>query len=381
MTKPMPISVRFPRRRALLAGVATVACSVGFFGVSAFLGKQDAANASEQTAERQGPPPAPVIVADTVETVLAPRAEAPGSAVSIADSVIAAATTAQVTWVAEIGEEIEEGEVLARLDPSNAELALSDARAEVKRLVARAEYLEKLVERYEGLGRETGESEAALDEVRSNYGEAVGALERGRVAARRAQLDLDRTEIRAPFTGKVAGRSVQVGEFANVGAPIVRLVDTERLEVTARASADMLMSVKAGDRIPVAYEDQQAEGIVRAVLPVGDEITRTLEVRVSLSETGWPIGAPVRVMLPSASPRRAVAAPRDALVLRNDGAVVFKVNDDGSAVRVPVRLGAADGDLIELIGEIDAGERVVVRGAERLRDGQAVEIKPATPNS
>ncbi len=369
------------RRRALFAAAAVAAAGAGFVGVAAFLQSDGpSALAAEEPDEAAGPPPAPVVVAEAVERMLAPVAEAPGSAVSVSDSVVAAATTGKVIWVAEIGDEIDAGGVIARLDPADAELSLRDARAEVKRLKARADYLERLVARYEGLGEDSGESEATLDEVRASYGEALGALERGRVTVRRAEVDLERTDIKAPFAGRVATREIEVGEFATIGAPIARFVDTSRLEVSARAPADMLANVAAGDEIAVRYRAEETAARVRAVVPVGDEVTRTLEIRVSLAETDWPIGAPVRVQLPSAAPRRAVAAPRDALVLRSDGAFLFKLNADDTAVRVPVTLGAAEGDLIEVIGEVRAGERIVVRGAERLRDGQNVTVKE-TPTS
>lgn len=378
MTNRATSNRRSRRRRIAFGCLAAAAAGAGFIAVAAFLNEGGpTAVAAEDSDSQEGPPPAPVVVAKAVERLLAPLAEAPGSAVSISDSIVAAATTGKVIWVAEIGDDLEEGGVIARLDPADAELALRDARAEVAQLKARADYLKRLVARYEGLGEDTGEPEATLDEIRANYGEARGALERGRVTVRRAEVDLERTEIKAPFAGRVATREIEVGEFATIGAPVARFVDTTRLEVTARAPADMLANVAAGDEIAVLYQSEETAARVRTVVPVGDEVTRTLEVRVSLPETGWPIGAPVRVRLPSAAPRRAIAAPRDALVLRSDGAFLFKLNDEDAAVRVPVTLGAAEGDLIEIIGDVRAGERIIVRGAERLRDGQKVEIKEA----
>ena len=365
------------RRRFGLGAIGAIAVAAGFFGVTKMIGGEIEAAGTANAADTPpaGPPPAPVYVAEAVETMIAPLAEAPGATVSVSDSGVAAETTGKVVWVAEIGDEIAAGGAIARLDPADAELALADAKAELRRLQAREAYLARLVNRYEALGEDTGESEAAMDEVRANHGEAAGALERGRVAARQAALALERTTIRAPFAGRVAAREVEVGEFATVGAPVVRLVDVSRLEVTARASADVLSAVAAGDRVNVSYKNETTLGGVRAIVPVGDEVTRMLEVRITLEGSDWPIGAPVRVNLPAAAPMRSVEVHKDALVLRADGAAVFKVGEDGAAIRTPVGIGAAHGDLIQIEGDVHAGDRIVVRGAERLRNGQSVDVR------
>ena len=98
-------------------------------------------------------------------------------------------------------------------------------------------------------------------------------------------------------------------------------------------------------------------------------------MRLSLDQTGWPIGAPVRVKVPAAAAKSSIAVHRDALILRADRVAVFKVNDDNVATRIDVETGIGDGELIEVIGDIAEGDRVIVRGAERLRDGQTVTIQ------
>jgi multidrug efflux pump subunit AcrA (membrane-fusion protein) len=72
-----------------------------------------------------------------------------------------------------------------------------------------------------------------------------------------------------------------------------------------------------------------------------------------------------------------VAAHRDAIILRADSVYVFAVGEDGVAKRVDVELGVADGDLVQIVGAVKAGDRLVIRGGERLRDGQQVEIQTA----
>jgi hypothetical protein len=86
----------------------------------------------------------------------------------------------------------------------------------------------------------------------------------------------------------------------------------------------------------------------------------------------WSAGQGVRIAIPTAASRPATVIPRDALVLRRDGTTVFRILDDNTAERIAVETGMAEGDFIEVIGDIQPGDAVVIRGGERLRAGQEV---------
>jgi len=360
-------------RKVIFAGSAAAALIVA--GAAAYYFTAPAgADASAGAAQQAGPPPAIVSVAKTEARKLAPHAETPGSVVSMRDSLVAAATSGKIEWVADIGVEVEEGDTIARIERSDAELAFNDSAAEVQRLKSRAEYLARLYNRFKGLGEEAGESESAMDQMRADRDEARQALRQAEVAHERAALNLQRTEVAAPFAGRIVSQETQVGEYATPGAGLIRLVDTRRLEVTARAPASLARNISAGDQIRVSSGLETKDAIVRAVVPVGDSLSRMLELRLELEDAGWYIGSAVRVTLPAAEARRVVAAPRDALVLRADRISVFVIGDDNTARQVDVELGAAEGDYIEVIGDIKAGDEVVVRGGERLRNGQTVTL-------
>ena len=261
------------------------------------------------------------------------------------------------------------------MKPPTRNLPATTAQLKCGGLQARADYLNSLYERFLGLGEDAGESEAALDEMRSNRDEALQGLAQARVAQRRAQINLDRTDVVAPFAGRVVSQETQIGEYANPGTELIRLVDTRRLEVTARAPAHLARNIAAGDVIDVIERRQKSlKAEVRAIVPVGDALSRMLELRLELPETVWYIGSAVRVSLPSAEARMVTAVPRDALVLRADRISIFVISEDESAKRVDIELGTAEGDFIEVIGDVKSGDSVVIRGGERLRDGQPVTI-------
>ncbi|MFC2953927.1 efflux RND transporter periplasmic adaptor subunit [Marinicaulis aureus] len=363
------------------AGAALIAAAAAAYLYGGFVSAQPA-DAADGAQAQQGPPPAPVTVAKAEQKSLAPRAETPGAVVSLRDSRVAAATSGKVEWVAEVGAEVKEGDVIARLEQADAKFTRDDTAAQVRRLRARADYLESFYQRFVGL-EEAGESEASMDEMRSNRDEAIQALRQAEVALQRAEINLERTEVKAPFTGRIVSQETQMGEYANPGTELIRLVDTIHLEVTARAPAGLTRNISPGETIRVANGADMLDGKVRAVVPVGDDRSRMLEIRLELPETDWYIGSAVRVNLPSDRPRTVTAVPRDALVLRADQISVFVIGEDQTAKRVNVELGAAEGGFIEVIGDILPGDNVVIRGGERLRDGQSVSLSaiPAEPSA
>lgn len=323
-------------------------------------------------------PAAKVVVASVQEKMMAPSASAPGSVISMNDSRIASEVTGKIISIVEVGDIVEKNGVIAVVDNAPAQLTVRERKAEVSRLAARANFLSERYKRFSDLGDDIGESENSLLQMRSERDEAQQQVNSAQVALERAEFILDRTKIRSPFGGRVVARSVQVGEYANPGTEIARIVDTTNLEVRTQASASLVAALSPGDRLNISKGVETVEGTVRAIVPVGDEISRTLEMRVSLPEqTDWFVGAAVRVTVPSALPRLAVAAPRDALHIRNDSIDVFRIGDNNKAEKIAVTLGVAEGNLIEVIGDIAPGDRLVVRGGERLNDGQVVDIAEA----
>ena len=212
-----------------------------------------------------------------------------------------------------------------------------------------------------------------MDQVRSERDMAQQDLVQARVARDQIRYRLQRSEVKAPFSGRIVERFRQGGEYISVGGEVARLVDTTNIEVQARAPMEVAEYVKAG--LPVSVKDdknRETNGQIRAVVPVGDERSRLIEVRVALDEQPWVIGGAVRVALPKSPPQ--VAVPRDALILRQNVTYVYKLNEDSTVEQVSVVTGVGNGRLVEVRGNLKAGDQVVTLGGERLRPGQTVSI-------
>ena len=350
-----------------LAGVVFVLLLAGAaYHFGWWSGGEQSANAAN------GPPPAAVAVARAQRVTMAPHTVLPGTVVSVRDAVIASETSGKVLSVAEVGDQVKVGDSVAEIDPRNATQLVAQRRAELDRLQSLYTYHKDYYARVNIEENNLGIPEIGIAELKSNMETAKADVARAKAALESAENDLNRTSIKAPFPGSVVSQSIQQGEYAQEGSSIVRLVDTENLEVSAQVPAALVQPLEPGTLLEITGMGKTLQAPMRTLVPVGDSISRTMELRVELKGTGLLVGSPVRVSLPSAEPKKVVAIPRDAIILRTDAQYVFVVDDDGKAHRRNVELGYADGDMIEVIGDVEPLDTVVVRGGERLRDGQAV---------
>ncbi len=331
-------------------------------------------------AAQQQRPPTNVVTAFASEEYLAPQLQVPGTVISRNDSRISAEISGRVDSIAEVGTIIEAGQPIAQMDRRLLELQLEENEASMRSLEASLRYQRAEVGRLRELAERNNAPASRVEEAVSNMEVAQQQLVQARVTRDRTQYNLDRTSILAPFTGRVVERLIEPGEYASTGTVVARLVDTDHIEVVAQAPVSVVgyldgvdsLLVSIGDRLPI-------EAPIRAIIPVGDQVTRTFEIRVDLAGMDAIIGVPVRVAVPNDDPRQVVAVPRDALVLRAEGTFVYRVSPENTAERLQVQVGAASGDLVEVRGAVVAGDQVVIRGAEFLGPGgQTLNIEGAS---
>ncbi len=324
-----------------------------------------------------GRPPPPVRVETARMLDMAPTIVVPGTVISRDDARLAAEVTGRLVTIAEVGAEVAEGEAVAIIEDT----ALKLQRLENEGLVARAEaripYLDSEVDRLKKLARQNNAARSQLEQTESDLAVARNDLKVARARLSLVEVQLAKTRITAPFPGIVTERLQTPGEVVSAGQEVVRLMNPGRLEVVARAPLSSMGHVTPGSELAVQGRTHQGTGIVRTQVPFGDARSHMFEVRVDLPPTPWRTGENVRLTVPTDTARQLLAVPRDALVLRSGGAAVFRVNDDLTAQRVGVTTGVSDGVYIAVDGALSAGDRVIVRGAERLRDGQTVSIMGA----
>ncbi|WP_455197817.1 efflux RND transporter periplasmic adaptor subunit [Kaarinaea lacus] len=318
---------------------------------------------------------APVVVAQAKATTLAPVTWMAGTVISRDDAKLATEVEGRLKKVLDVGIRVKSGQVVATIDSTFVDLRIEELKSAVEREKARLVFLREEVKRLQRLAKQNNAAKTLLEQTQADREVAHNELEIARTRLRQAEEEKWRHRIRAPFDGVIAERYLQAGERVSEGDAVVRLIDPTTMEVQARVPLQSINYVNENSKINLQVSSSQVvEGKVRVIVPVGDERSRLMDLRISFSDTNWRIGQPVRVALPTAVPKEVLAVPRDALVLRRSGTSVYRVNGDNKAENIPVQVGVASGDLVEVNGKLNPGDDVVIRGSERLRPGQDVSV-------
>jgi len=305
---------------------------------------------------------------------LSPVTLVPGTVVSRHDAKLAAEVEGRLVTVADVGESVVAGDVLATIEDMTLRLRNRELQAEIGRAEARLQFLEGEVKRFSRLAESNLAAVNQLDQTRSERDVAAGDLEVARARLAQNVDQLARTRIKAPFNGVVVERLMTPGERVTEGSAVVRLIDQESLEVIARAPLEYYSFIQRGQSLDLRAAGQSAVGQVRALVAVGDENTHLFELRLDLVGRPFQVGQTLRVSIPTSDARDVLAVPRDALVLRPEGQSVFVIDGNNQARQVPVTTGIGSGEQIEVLGAVSPGDRVVIRGNERLQPGQTVTI-------
>jgi len=368
MNLTMPEFVRDNMRWFLVAGALIIAAAAYFLFFA-----PDPAEGQQGGPGQGGPPPALVTLDTITKAAITPNFTAPGDIVADRDSVVAAEVSGRVQSTLNNGARVKKGTVIAVIDDRTIRLARDQALADVRRFQSDLTYQNRLVGRLRQLLKEEAESEAALDEAVSNRDQTRARLAAAQIALETARVDLARTRIRSPFTGQLVERRIEVGEFATPGREIARVVGRQGSEARVRVPIAVASALTTGQEVTIVANGEERTSRVRTVIEAGDEVSRTLEVRAPMGTHNLKMGSAISMTVPTGIERDVLTAPRDALVLRDSGIFVYVVNPkDKTAKRVTVQVGDPDGERVAITGQIGDGDMIVLRGGERLRDGQTV---------
>jgi RND family efflux transporter MFP subunit len=289
---------------------------------------------------------------------------------AVRQSVVSAQVAgAIVALEVQAGDRVKAGQTLARIDARTAEQNASASDAQVRSAQAMLDVARKDFERQKQLYDKQYISQAALERAESQF-----KATQAQAAALLAQAGAARTQtglhvVRAPFAGVVAEVPVALGDMALPGKPLLTLYEPGALRVTAALPQSLLRSSQAGLKVefpglpPAQRWFEPAPDQVQ-LLPTVDAATHTVQLRVKLpvAQPGLVPGLFARVWLSGAA---AAAAPRlympaAAVVRRAELSGVYVVDAKGAAVLRQVRLGRTQGDSVEVLSGVSAGERVAL---------------------
>lgn len=330
---------------------------------------------SAQAQAQNASPTAIVEVGKASQSTLAPQRWVPGSVVSRDDAKIASAEAGRLEFVAEVGTRVKSGERIAKLDDQALRLRRDEMLAELRRTEAQRALSELQLQRLQKLESSNSIAKTQLDDARALLETNAQTSAKARAQLRQIEHDIEQADVHAPFAGLVTERFAQRGEYLQIGASIVHLVDTDHIEARVQAPLAMADKIRAGMQVTVRAGGEEKPATVRAIVPVGDERARQFEMRVGVDPSLALVGSAVEIALPETMAASGLTVPRDALVQRQDHTYVMRVSADNKAEQIPVTIGATSGNLVEVRGALAVGDRLIVRGAERLSAGQLVAVR------
>jgi multidrug efflux pump subunit AcrA (membrane-fusion protein) len=266
-------------------------------------------------------------------------------------------------WKLDAARRLHESQTISRDELREAELAL---RAAAER-------------------KKEAEAELALAEAgprQERIDQAAARVQAQQAEVERLEDEMERYTIRAPFAGFVVREATEVGQWLSAGSPVAEIVALDTVDVVIPVLEDFVVGLSEQTKVAVtigALPGKLFEGTIHRIVPKANDRARTfpVKIRVPNKETNGSVlikaGMFARVALAVGDEVDALLVPKDALVLGMGPPFLYAVDPQTSTVRpVPIQLGIAYEDRIQVTGALKAGTRVVVRGNEGLRPGQKV---------
>lgn len=336
--------------------------------------------ATSPAAAQPSPPPAPVVVDRVISAATEESRESiTGHIQARQELTLMALQAGELQTLCEPGEYAQQGQVLAAIDQQPLVLRREEQQARLERSRVSLRNTERRIKRFDALDDREFVSTTELDDLHEQRDLLKADIQIAR--SQIAQLDdqIKRTNLLAPYDGVVISRTHHPGEYVTPGTVLGHFVGTSSFELRVQMPLRWLGALSPGSTIEFAAENAAAKGqaTVRTIIPSVGAESQTYELRADLVQTReqrWPVGQLVSVHVPSEKTGDALMVPRDALVLRREGARVIRIRDDDTAEWVPVTVGRGFGSWIVVSGDLSEGHRIAVRGAERLSAGQSVEI-------
>jgi RND family efflux transporter MFP subunit len=327
-------------------------------------------------------PPSAVRYTEAREVPVRRMIQLPGSVEARYVSLVASEVAGRVEeFLAREGSTIRKGEPIVRLDTDQLELLRTVGRAQLKEATARLDLAERTLRRSRDLYDDEVLPQQDLDNAVSEFHAWQGRVEQYGAQVESIELDLERSTIRAPFSGTVVEEHCELGEWVERGAEVVSLLSLEDLEVHVEVPERYFRNLDRDAAPKVAFEalpGLEVEGSVRAIIPRADVQARTFPMKIGIPNEGGSIGVGMiaTVTLPAGDSYRATVVPKDAVITEGERRFVYLINGDSVVQMTPVTPGEGVGAWIVVRGDVSPGQKVVTRGNERLMPGQAVQGEP-----
>lgn len=339
-----------------------------FLGVIALVGFLIFINIPEEKVQNQGKgvSATPVMVELAGQQAFPIVVEALGTAVANESVNISVQRSQTVTKVLfEDGDLVEANQPLIELNNRAEKARLNELNINVTEA-------RRQLDRIKGLAKQSAASEQLLDEQESRV--------KGLIAQREvAKANLQELVVSAPFNGRLGLRQVSVGSLVRPGDTVTTLDDLSIMKVDFSISENHFSTVKDGQRIvatSVAYPGEEFSGEITNIDSRIDPRTRSIQIRAKVPNLSLKL-RPGMLLQINLEKRvlNALVVPESAVVPEGDKQFVFVVNGHNIAIKTNIIVGERKPGWVQILGGIEAGQKVITQGTLRVRDGSTVQVQ------
>lgn len=372
-----------------VAIVVIAACAIAAGAIALFSSKNKAPDTAV-AAPAVTPKPALTVTTTQAQTGALPiRLSANGNVAAWQEASVGAESAglrlAEVR--VNVGDAVQQGQVLARFADDSVQADVAQARAMVNEATANAFEATANADRVRTLQSTGTFSGQQINQYLTAEQTARARVESARAGLASQQLRLKNTQVLAPDSGIISARSATVGAVLASGTELFRLIRQGRLEWRAEVTSTELTRMVAGTAVTVtSASGAQLKGRVRMVAPTVDPQTRSGLVYVDLpaqGKTGTLAGFKAGMFARGEfelGNSQALTVPQQAVVVRDGFSYVFRLNADQRVSQVKLQIGRRVGERVEVLEGITADTLLVATGAGFLNDGDLVKtvVAPAT---
>jgi len=369
---PRPSKVQLVALAALLATLTLAGC--GRRG--GFLGGQAAGSATpagQKTTSAMTVTTATIRNQSVTRTVEATGSIQPWQEVIIGPEVGGYRVAAVLV---DVGDHVKRGQTLVKLSADMLDAEVASRRAALRSAEARAANADAALRRGQAVQATGALSKANLDSLAADQISARAQVETSRSDLATSELRLKYTQVTAPDDGIITTRTVSVGQIAQTGAELMRMLRQGRVEWRAEVPESRLGQIRAGQAVSITSSDGSViEGKVRTVAPTVAVNNRTALVYVDIRSGAARPGSFAHGSI-SVDSGEAMLVPVTSVVLQDGYSYVFVVKSGDVVERRPIKTANVHGDGIEIVSGVKPGEVVAVKGSGFLKDGDVVKVVP-----
>lgn len=357
-------------------------------GAPAALGGRGGRPGPGQMAAGQGGTAVTVSVAPVVKGDLPVHYHALGTVTAYNTVNVRARVSGQLVKVPfQEGQEVKAGDVLAVIDPRPFQAALDQAQGTLLQNQAQLKNAQIDLARYKGLYAEDSIAKQTLDTQEAQVRQYEGTLKTNQGQVADAKLNLEFTQVRAPISGRVGLRQVDVGNLVTSGdtTPLVVITQVKPISVVFSLPQQQLGTIArelySNKPVPVEALDRNqnqtlATGVLKTLDNQIDTTTGTVKLKAGFENDDHKLfpNQFVNVRLLAETLPGVLTIPANAVQRGNDGTYVYLVGEESKAKRQLVTLGTSESERVVVTEGLKEGDRVVVEGTDRLRDGTRMNI-------